>query len=93
MRTAEALVEALKLCVVVAEDGYHASVTDAGVGALMARTGLEAAILNVLINLGQIKDTHIVAAMRVRAQALSEEGKRLEAGVLARARAGFGVIS
>ena len=66
---------------------------DAGVGALTARAGLEGTILNVLINLGEIEDTHSVAAMRACAQALTEEGSRLEAGVLARARAGFGVIS
>jgi formiminotetrahydrofolate cyclodeaminase len=58
----------------------------------MARAGLEGALLNVLINLTQLKatDFEAVEAMRARAAELSEEGGRLEALVLARVRSAIG---
>lgn len=90
LETAAASVLALKACADAAERGNPASASDAGVGALMARAGLEGALLNVLINLGQVKDSGLAASMRERARELSEEGARLEAQALARVRAAIG---
>jgi glutamate formiminotransferase/formiminotetrahydrofolate cyclodeaminase len=90
LETASASVEALRLCAAVAERGNPASASDAGVGALMARAGLEGAILNVLINLSQVKDAPTASAMRERAQALSGEGARLEARALSLVRTAIG---
>jgi formiminotetrahydrofolate cyclodeaminase len=48
----------------IAASGNRASVSDAGVAALMGRAGAEGAALNVLINLGSIGD----AAFRASAE-------------------------
>jgi glutamate formiminotransferase / formiminotetrahydrofolate cyclodeaminase len=56
LRTAEACLEAIELANEVAEKGNTNSASDAGVAALMARAGVEGAVLNVLINLGSVKD-------------------------------------
>jgi glutamate formiminotransferase / formiminotetrahydrofolate cyclodeaminase len=88
--TAEASLEALRLCAAAAERGNPASVTDAGVGALLARAGLEGALLNVLVNLGGIEEAKAVSELRERAQALSKEAALLETAVLERVRAAIG---
>ena len=80
----------MRLCVAAAELGNPASASDAGVGALLARAGLEGAVLNVLINLGQLKDAVAASAMRDRARSLSEEGARLEARALSLVRTAIG---
>jgi len=77
-RTAELCVESLRLCRVVAEKGLAASVTDAGVGALMGRAGALGAIDNVRINLGEITDEGWVCERRAALAALAEEADRLE---------------
>jgi formiminotetrahydrofolate cyclodeaminase len=45
---------------VVAEKGNKNSISDAAVSALMAQTGVQAAMLNVRINLSSIKDPDYV---------------------------------
>jgi len=50
----------LDVALVVAEKGNINSITDAAVSALMAKAGVESAILNVKINLGSIKDEAFV---------------------------------
>jgi formiminotetrahydrofolate cyclodeaminase len=64
MEIAAACVGVLELCGPVAEKGNVAAVSDAGVAALLAEAGLRSAGLNVLINLGTIKDEAFVAAAR-----------------------------
>ncbi len=96
LQSATVSVDALKLCAAVVERGYPASVSDAGVGVLMAKAGLDGSILNVLINLSQMKvvneaDARIVSEMRERAKALAEEGDRLAKEALTRVRATMGV--
>ncbi len=56
LETARACLDAMQLSLVVAEKGNTNSASDAGVAALMARAGVEGAVLNVLINLGSVKD-------------------------------------
>ena len=56
LETAKTCLEALQVALVVAEKGNTNSASDAGVAALMARAGVEGAVLNVLINLGSVKD-------------------------------------
>ncbi len=48
------------------------AVSDAGVAALMAEAGLRSAALNILINLGAIKDEDFVKRERARLDALLE---------------------
>lgn len=56
LKTARTCEQILDLALAVAEKGNKNSITDAGVSALMAKAGVHSAILNVLINLGCIKD-------------------------------------
>ena len=64
MRIAEKCVEVMDLCRPAAEKGNINAVSDVGVGILMAEAGLRSAALNVLINLGMIKDETFVNESR-----------------------------
>jgi len=66
MRIAEAAVKVMDLCLPAAEKGNKFAVSDAGVAVLMAEAALRSAALNVLINLGSIKDQVFVAEQRAR---------------------------
>jgi len=70
LRVAEACVAVMELCRPVAEKGNVNAVSDVGVGILMAEAGLRSAALNVLINLGWIKDTQYVSETRKKLDAL-----------------------
>ncbi len=65
LRVAEVCVRVMDLCRPVAEKGNVNAVSDAGVAVVMAEAGLRSAALNVLINLGWLKDE----AFRKEAQA------------------------
>jgi len=60
LKTAETCEKILDIAVVLAEIGNQNSITDAAVSALMAKAGVQGAILNVRINLGSIKDEAFV---------------------------------
>lgn len=70
LRVAEACVAVMELCRPAAEKGNVNAVSDVGVGILMAEAGLRSAALNVLINLGWIKDTRYVSETREKLDAL-----------------------
>jgi len=58
--TARTCLQILDTAKTVAEIGNEKSITDVAVSALMARSGIESAILNVKINLSSIKDEDFV---------------------------------
>ena len=70
MHIAEAAVKVMDLCMPAAEKGNRWAVSDAGVAVLMAEAALRAAALNVLINLGTIKDQDFVAEKRAHLNGL-----------------------
>lgn len=78
MKVAEACVEILDLCIPVAEKGNVRAVSDVGVAALMAEAGLRGAALNVLINLGAIKDEEFCRREGGRLDALLEGKSELK---------------
>ncbi|MEA3312308.1 MAG: cyclodeaminase/cyclohydrolase family protein, partial [candidate division WOR-3 bacterium] len=78
MRVAEACVEILNLCTPVAEKGNVRIVSDVGVAALLAEASLRSAALNVLINLGAIKDRKFVEREGARLDALLEGKSELK---------------
>lgn len=79
LRTAEESAKILKIAKVVAENGNPNSVTDVGVGAQMAYSGVLGGIYNVLINLKDINDKKFCNLMRDKCQRLKEESlKELE---------------
>jgi len=60
LETARKCIQILDIAHVVAEKGNKNSISDAAVSALMAQTGVQAAMLNVRINLSSIKDPEYV---------------------------------
>lgn len=80
-RTAELCLEALRLCRRIADIGMPATITDAGVGAFMARAGVHGAVYNVRINLGEITDSAWVDEQRASLTSLQSEADQLEAEV------------
>jgi glutamate formiminotransferase/formiminotetrahydrofolate cyclodeaminase len=88
--TAKACLEAIRLCAAAAKEGNANSISDAGVGALMARAGVEGAALNVLINLGSVKDAAFVAEFGGRARGLVEEAERQKEAALGSVRKALG---
>jgi glutamate formiminotransferase/formiminotetrahydrofolate cyclodeaminase len=89
LATARACVAAARLCAEAAEKGNANSVSDAGVGALMARSGALGAAFNVLINLAAIGDSAFVAKLRSEAGALMKEASAIEEGAIAKVRSTF----
>jgi formiminotetrahydrofolate cyclodeaminase len=69
---AEAAVKVMDLCRPAAEKGNVWAVSDAGVAVLMAEAALRSAALNVLINLGSLKDEEFVADRRAKLDSLLE---------------------
>jgi formiminotetrahydrofolate cyclodeaminase len=61
LQIAEAAAKVMDLCMPAAEKGNKWAVSDAGVAVLMAEAALRSAALNVLINLGSLKDQDFVA--------------------------------
>lgn len=64
LNTAKQSCEAIKAAMDVAKHGNPASITDVGVGAQSAYTGVLGGIYNVLINLKDIKDEEFVQDMK-----------------------------
>ncbi|MBL8898316.1 MAG: glutamate formimidoyltransferase [Planctomycetes bacterium] len=87
LHTAELCLEALDLCRRAAEKGLPASVTDAGVGALVARAGFEGAVYNVRVNLKSIKDAAWVEQVRGQVKAMGERATALAAATSAKVEA------
>ncbi len=83
LRTMEVCVESMDLMRAMAEKGLEASVSDAGVGALCARTGAIAAYLNVRINCAGLDDEAFKTEVLGRAEKLKEQAEKLEAEVMA----------
>jgi glutamate formiminotransferase/formiminotetrahydrofolate cyclodeaminase len=83
LRTMQVCVESMGLMKAMAESGLQASVSDAGVGALCARTGAIGAYLNVRINCTGLSDEAFRMEVIGKAEALKKEAETLEAEVMA----------
>ena len=79
MRTA---VEVFELVRAMAEQGNPNSVSDAGVGALAARSAVLGARLNVRINAAGLKDRAVADALTAEADEIAARAERLESEVL-----------
>lgn len=82
LRCAEECFRALELQKIFAEYGNVNAITDVGVGALLAATGLEGALFNVTINLLSIKDTEYRSQMEKKVDQLLKEGTQLKEALL-----------
>ena len=75
--TAQLSLNALKIAKRVVEIGNVNSITDAGVGAQIAFTGVRGGIFNVLINLPQIKDKKFIDEMKKTCKSMEDEAEVL----------------
>lgn len=82
LRTMQVCVESMALMQAMATDGMPASVSDAGVGALCARTGAIAAYLNVRINCAGLEDEGFKTDVLRQAEELRTRAEALEAAVM-----------
>jgi len=80
--TAKHSLRAIEIAEVVAKNGNPNSITDVGVGAQSAYTGVLGGIYNVLINLKDIKDQKFVDEMRNTCKVLREKAQKKLSDVL-----------
>lgn len=80
--TAQRSYEAIEIAEVVAKNGNPASITDVGVGAQSAYTGVLGGIYNVLINLIDIKDEKFNDEMRKNCAELKDKAQKKLGDVL-----------
>ena len=78
----KASLESLSLLREMAEKGNPNSVSDAGVGALCARTAAEGAALNVRINCSGFDDKDFVAGATVRAEEMLMKAREVEREII-----------
>ena len=83
LATMEAVAATMPLLKSMASTGNPASVSDAGVGALAARSAVLGARLNVRINAAQLHDRAKAEQLLARADAIAAETLEAEAAVLA----------
>ena len=81
LETAQTAKEVLHLSINVARKGNKNSITDAGVAALLGYSAVYAAVLNVEINLGSIKDKDFVNKMSDELHTLRSESEKEKAMV------------
>lgn len=82
-RVMQLCADALPLCLAMAEKGNPNSVSDAGVGALCARAGVQGAYLNVRINAKGLTDQAFAAKIVSDGAAIEQRALALEAQTLA----------
>ena len=74
----------LKICQDIVDKGNPNSITDLGVGCLLAHSAMEGALLNVKINLSSIKDEDYVNNLSQQIRNLKAEANVLKSDVLAK---------
>ncbi len=75
LNTAIQSLEAIKVAETVVEYGNPNSITDVGVGAQIAFTGVKGGVYNVLINLKDISDQKFVEEMKTKCAELEKEAQ------------------
>lgn len=82
LKTMEAAYDAFELLEAMAKEGNPASVSDAGVGALAARSAVLGAELNVRINAAGLKDRKAAEELKAKAAKLAAEADEAERRIL-----------
>ena len=83
LRTMKAAYKAFEVVRAMAEEGNPNSVSDAGVGALAARSAVMGACLNVKINAAGLKDRAVAEALVKEAEEIQVAAQKAEAEILA----------
>jgi glutamate formiminotransferase/formiminotetrahydrofolate cyclodeaminase len=81
-RVMQKSLESMEIMEAMAKDGLEASVSDAGVGALCARTAVMGAFLNVKINASGVDDKDFVNDLLSKGQKIEEEARGLEKQII-----------
>ena len=87
LEVAELALASMAVMADMAERGNPNSVTDAGVGALCARTAVLGAVMNVRVNAADLKDRAKAEEMLARCTQLEQEAEQKEEAVRARVAA------
>lgn len=82
LKVMETALKSMNMIKAMAEIGNPNSVTDAGVGALCARTAVYGAYLNVKINLGGLKDKEYVDKTLEYAKSILQNAQNMETEIL-----------
>ena len=82
LETARKCMQILDVARILAEKGNKNSISDAAVSALMAQTGLQAAMLNVRINLCSIKDIEYIKKVTTELDELLRNAMEKSAEIL-----------
>ena len=91
LSTARSCLEAIRLASIAVEKGSRSSITDGAVGALIARAGLEGALLNVRINLASVRDAEFSASLEREASLLHDQAETAVSSILARVEKTMGL--
>ena len=83
LRTMKAAFKAFDVVRAMAEEGNPNSVSDAGVGALAARSAVMGACLNVKINAAGLKNRAVAEALVVEAEEIQRQAQEAEREILA----------
>ena len=83
LRTMKAAFKAFDVVRAMAEEGNPNSVSDAGVGALAARSAVMGACLNVKINAAGLKDRTVAEALVAEAEEIQRQAQEAEREILA----------
>jgi len=78
LRTMEKSLEVQKLSRIVVEKGNVNTLSDAGASALMAKSALEGALLNVKINLKSIEDQTFASELKNKSEFILSESQKLK---------------
>lgn len=82
LRVMKKSMEVFDIVEAMAKEGNPNSVTDAGVGALAARSAVLGAWLNVRINAAGLKDINLVDPILTEAAEIAEKAQQKEAEIL-----------
>ena len=83
LRVMECALQSMELIMAMASEGNPNSVSDAGVGALCARSAVWGAGLNVKINASGYDDTDYVSTLLKKVSAMEQEAQEKEKAILA----------
>jgi len=81
LMTAETALASMEVMKQMVQQGNPNSVTDAGVGALCARTAVLGAVMNVRINASGIKDKTFTEELLIKATAVEQQAEAAEAEI------------
>jgi len=88
-KTMQLCYQCMEVCQAMVEMGNPNSITDAGVGALAARSGVKGAFLNVRINVKDLEDKDFVEQILTAGKEIEQKTERLEAEIMAKVNAAF----